>query len=153
MFHIGGDSHIWPFFLMGGCNVIIPEPSFDPAAVLQSIVDEQITDVHIVPTQLVALLNLPDIANYDLGRLKRIWYAASPMPTEVLKRGLEVFGPIFIQGYGLTIREQADQARNQICWHPAGNRVSASICESSMRLVLMSQQEKLEKSSSRASET
>lgn len=24
MFHIGGDSHIWPFFLMGGCNVIIP---------------------------------------------------------------------------------------------------------------------------------
>jgi len=24
-FHIGGDSHVWPFFLVGGCNVIIPQ--------------------------------------------------------------------------------------------------------------------------------
>jgi long-chain acyl-CoA synthetase len=102
MFHIGGDSHIWPFFLMGGCNVIIPEPSFDPAASLKTIVEERITDVHIVPTQLVSLLNLPDIESYDLGELKRVWYAASPMPVEVLKRGLALFGPIFIQGYGLT---------------------------------------------------
>ena len=102
MFHIGGDSHIWPFFLMGGCNVIIGEPSFNPAASLQTIVKERITDVHIVPTQLVSLLNLPDIESYDLGELKRVWYAASPMPVEVLKRGLALFGPIFIQGYGLT---------------------------------------------------
>lgn len=102
MFHIGGDSHIWPFFLMGGCNIIIPRPSFDPADTLQIIAEEQITDVHIVPTQLVSLLNLPDIEQYDLHRLKRIWYAASPMPTEVLKHGLSVFGPIFIQGYGQT---------------------------------------------------
>jgi acyl-CoA synthetase (AMP-forming)/AMP-acid ligase II len=102
MFHIGGDSHIWPFFLMGGCNVIVPEPSFNPAATLQAIVDEGITDVHIVPTQLISLLNLPDIENYDLGDLKRVWYAASPMPVEVLKRGLALFGPIFMQGYGQT---------------------------------------------------
>jgi acyl-CoA synthetase (AMP-forming)/AMP-acid ligase II len=102
MFHIGGDSHIWPFFLMGGCNVIMPLPSFDPAAMLQTIAEEQITDVHIVPTQLISLLNLPDIKRHNLQKLKRVWYAASPMPTEVLKRGLSVFGPIFIQGYGLT---------------------------------------------------
>jgi len=102
MFHIGGDSHIWPFFLMGGCNVIMPRPSFDPAEALQMIAEEQITDVHIVPTQLISLLNLPDIEQCDLHCLKRIWYAASPMPTEVLKSGLSVFGPIFMQGYGQT---------------------------------------------------
>jgi long-chain acyl-CoA synthetase len=102
MFHIGGDSHIWPFFLMGGCNVIMPRLSFDPAEALQAIAKEQITDVHIVPTQLISLLNLPDIEQYDLHCLKRIWYAASPMPTEVLKRGLAMFGPIFMQGYGQT---------------------------------------------------
>jgi acyl-CoA synthetase (AMP-forming)/AMP-acid ligase II len=102
MFHIGGDSHIWPFFLMGGCNVIMPRPSFDPVKALQVIPEEKITDVHIVPTQLISLLNLPDIEQYDLGCLKRVWYAASPMPTEVLKRGLAVFGPIFMQGYGQT---------------------------------------------------
>jgi long-chain acyl-CoA synthetase len=102
MFHIGGDSHIWPFFLMGGCNVIMPRPAFNPAETLRTIVEEQITDVHIVPTQLVSLLNFPDIEQYDLHCLKRIWYAASPMPTEVLKHGLSVFGPIFMQGYGQT---------------------------------------------------
>lgn len=102
MFHVGGDSHIWPFFLVGGCNVIVPEPSFDPAAVLATVAAERITDVHIVPTQLVALLNHPGIESADLASLKRIWYAASPMPTEVLKRGIARFGPIFLQGYGLT---------------------------------------------------
>ena len=101
MFHIGGDSHIWPFFLKGGCNVIMPVP-FDLADALRAIQEERITDIHIVPTQLVALLNLPDIDKYDHQFLKRIWYAASPMPTEILKQGLSVFGPKFIQGYGLT---------------------------------------------------
>jgi acyl-CoA synthetase (AMP-forming)/AMP-acid ligase II len=115
MFHVGGDSHIWPFFLMAGCNVIIPEPSFNPASALKTILEERITDVHIVPTQLVALLNLPGIENHDLGRLKRIWYAASPMPTEVLKRGLSVFGPVFLQGYGLTESGPHTTVLHQAC--------------------------------------
>lgn len=102
MFHIGGDSHIWPFFIMGASNIIIPSPTFDPQGMLATVQDEKITDFQIVPTQLVALLNLPAIGNYRLESLKRIWYAASPMPTEVLKRGLAVFGPKFIQGYGQT---------------------------------------------------
>ncbi|MCK4790026.1 MAG: long-chain-fatty-acid--CoA ligase [Desulfobacteraceae bacterium] len=102
LFHIGGDSHIWPFFLMGGCNVIIPRHTFDPAEALQMIAEEQISDFHIVPTQLISLLNLPDIDQYDIHNLKRIWYAASPMPTEVLKKGLSVFGPIFFHSYGQT---------------------------------------------------
>ncbi len=102
MFHIGGDSHIWPFFLMGGCNVLTPRLSFDAASTLEILSKEQITDLHIVPTQLISMLALPDVEQHDLPRLKRIWYAASPMPTEVLKRGLSVFGPIFIQGYGQT---------------------------------------------------
>jgi len=102
MFHIGGDSHIWPFYLMGGCNVIVPHSTFDPAKALQMIAEEQITDFHIVPTQLISLLNLPDINKYDIHNLKRIWYAASPMPTEVLKKGLSVFGPIFFHSFGQT---------------------------------------------------
>jgi acyl-CoA synthetase (AMP-forming)/AMP-acid ligase II len=101
MFHIGGDSHIWPFFLVGGCNVIMPVSSALSEA-LKIVSEERITDIHIVPTQLVSLLNLPDIDQYDLRTLKRIWYGASPMPTEVLKRGLAAFGPIFLQGYGQT---------------------------------------------------
>jgi len=74
--------------------------SFDPRATLQAIQDERATDIHIVPTQLVTMLAIPDVDQYDLGSLKRMWYAASPMPTELLKKGIERFGSIFMQGYG-----------------------------------------------------
>ena len=99
-FHIGGDSHVWPFFLVGGSNVIMPQRSFDPAAVLQAIQDEKATDIQIVPTQLNVILSRQDLKDYDLSSLNRIYYAASPMPLELLRKGLEVFGPVFSQGYG-----------------------------------------------------
>ncbi len=102
MFHIGGDSHIWPFFLRGGCNVLTTQRAFILEDALRLLAEEQITDVHIVPTQLISMLTLPDIQQYPLPCLKRIWYAASPMPTEVLRQGLSAFGPIFLQGYGQT---------------------------------------------------
>jgi long-chain acyl-CoA synthetase len=101
-FHIGGDSHVWPFFLVGGCNVIMPQRSFDPAAVLQAIQDEKATDIQIVPTQLNTILSRQDLKDYDLSSLNRIYYAASPMPVELLRKGIEIFGPIFSQGYGQT---------------------------------------------------
>jgi len=102
LFHIGGDSHVWPFFLVGGCNVIMPQKSFDPDAALQAIQEEKATDMQIVPTQLNIMLTIQDINKYDLSSLKRIYYAASPMPLELLRQGLEIFGPIFSQGYGQT---------------------------------------------------
>jgi len=101
-FHIGGDSHVWPFFLVGGCNVIMPQKSFNPVAVLQAIQNEKATDIQIVPTQLNSLLSCQDLKEYNLSSLNRIYYAASPMPVELLRKGLEVFGPIFSQGYGQT---------------------------------------------------
>jgi acyl-CoA synthetase (AMP-forming)/AMP-acid ligase II len=101
-FHIGGDSHVWPFFLVGGCNVIMPQKSFDPDAVLQAIQNEKATDIQIVPTQLNSMLSRQDLKEYDLSSLNRIYYAASPMPVELLRQGLEIFGPIFSQGYGQT---------------------------------------------------
>lgn len=101
-FHIGGDSHVWPFFLTGGCNVILPNRSFDPVAVLQAIQEEKVTDMQIVPTQLAAILSHPDLEKYELKSMNRIYYAASPMPVELLRKGLDVLGPIFAQGYGQT---------------------------------------------------
>ncbi len=111
-FHIGGDSQVWPFFYVGGCNVLMPQRSFDPAATLQIIQDEKATDIQIVPTQLYAMLSREDLKQYDLSSLKRIYYAASPMPVALLRQGLEKFGPIFAQGYGQT------ESGPQICALP-----------------------------------
>lgn len=100
LFHIGGWSYFWAFFYVGAGNVIMRERSFEPQKVMQTLQDEKATDIHIVPTQLVGMLSLPDIAGYDLTCLKQIWYGASPMPLELLRKGIARFGPIFGQGYG-----------------------------------------------------
>jgi acyl-CoA synthetase (AMP-forming)/AMP-acid ligase II len=102
LFHIGGGTHFRAFFYIGGTTVIMPQRSFDPAATLQVIQNEKATDIDIVATHLVAMLALPDLDKYDLSSLKRMWYAASPMPVEVLKRGMKTWGPIFAQAYGET---------------------------------------------------
>ena len=111
-FHIGGDSQVWPFFYVGGCNVIMQQRSFDPVATLQAIQDEKATDIQIVPTQLVVMLAQKDVERYDLSSIKRIYYAASPMPVALLREGLQKFGLVFSQGYGQT------ESGPQICALP-----------------------------------
>jgi acyl-CoA synthetase (AMP-forming)/AMP-acid ligase II len=100
LFHVAGASYLFAFFYSAAVNVIYPHRSFDPATFLQMIQDERVTDIHIVPTHLVSMLGLPELGKYDIGTLKRIWYAGSPMPVEVLKKGMDLLGPVFIQAYG-----------------------------------------------------
>jgi long-chain acyl-CoA synthetase len=99
-FHIGGIDNLHAYFYVGGSNVIMK--SFDPVATLRAIQEEKATDMQVVPTHLAAIFALPDFDKYDLSSLKRIYYVGSPMPVELLKKGLETWGPIFAQGYGQT---------------------------------------------------
>ena len=98
LFHIAGNTHFRASLYSGGCNIIVK--FFNAEATLQIIQDERATHMDFVPTHLVAMLNLPDLDKYDISSMKFLWYGASPMPQEVLKRGMKVFGPIFAQGYG-----------------------------------------------------
>ncbi|OPY67998.1 MAG: Long-chain-fatty-acid--CoA ligase [Syntrophorhabdaceae bacterium PtaU1.Bin034] len=102
LFHIGGWSHFWAFYCVGASNIIMTQRSFDAAATIRMLQDEKATDIHIVPTHLVSMLAVPNIEAYDLASVNRIWYAASPMPLELLRQGIDRFGPIFAQGYGQT---------------------------------------------------
>jgi long-chain acyl-CoA synthetase len=98
LFHIAGNTHFRSSLYTAGCNIIVK--FFDAAKTLQIIQKERATHMDFVPTHLVAMLNLPEAQKYDLSSMKFLWYGASPMPLEVLKKGMEVFGPIFGQGYG-----------------------------------------------------
>ena len=102
LFHVGGAKNLWGYYFAAATNVIMPQISFDPEATLKAIHDEKATDIHIVPTHLAAFLASPHVDDYDLSKLKRMFYAASPMPLELLKRGMEKWGPIFLQFYGAT---------------------------------------------------
>ncbi len=98
LFHIAGNTHFRSSLFTAGCNVIVK--FFDAAETLKTIHREKATHMDSVPTHLAAILNLPDLNKYDISSLQFFWYGASPMPQEVLKNGMKVFGPIFAQGYG-----------------------------------------------------
>ncbi|MZD06510.1 AMP-binding protein [Streptomyces sp. SID5785] len=78
MGNLGATSH-------GAC-IVIPAPSFEPAATLRAVQQEACTSLYGVPTMFIAELNLPDFAAYDLSSLRTGIMAGSPCPVEVMKR-------------------------------------------------------------------
>jgi fatty-acyl-CoA synthase len=66
--------------------MVVPAPSFEPAATLQAVQDERCTSLYGVPTMFIAALDLPDFAAYDLSSLRTGIMAGSPCPVEVMKR-------------------------------------------------------------------
>ncbi len=78
MGNLGATSH-------GAC-IVIPAPSFDPAATLTAVQRERCTSLYGVPTMFIAELGLPDFASYDLTSLRTGIMAGSPCPVEVMKR-------------------------------------------------------------------
>ena len=97
--HASG-TQILPHIVKGAKVVVLP--GFDVKTLLEIIQKERITTLYLVPTMIVMLLAYPELKKYDLSSLKTIRYGASPISPEVLKRSIEVFGNIFVQGYGLT---------------------------------------------------
>ena len=100
LFHVAGMESAQTFLYAGATDVILK--TFEPRQLLETIQEHRITDVQVVPTTLAALFNLPDFADFDLSSLRRIVYAASPMPVALLQKGMDLWGPIFCQFYGQT---------------------------------------------------
>jgi long-chain acyl-CoA synthetase len=100
MFHLADIASTFALTMVGGRHVFIP--MFNPVHVLQAIQNEKVTVTLLVPTMINAVLNHPDVDNYDVSSLRRLGYGASPMPVELLKQGMQKWGQIFGQGYGLT---------------------------------------------------
>jgi len=78
-------------------------PEFDAGEVLRHLQDRRITNVHLVPTMIAALLGHPAVATADLAHVRLIFYAASSMPPDLLKRAMQAFpGCGFSQSFGST---------------------------------------------------
>lgn len=72
-----------------GATIVIPSPSFEPAAALRAVSEERCTSLLGVPTMFIAELALPDFASYDLSSLRTGIMAGSPCPTEVMRRCID----------------------------------------------------------------
>ncbi|MGO4705961.1 long-chain-fatty-acid--CoA ligase [Microvirga sp. 2MCAF38] len=100
VFHVGARFLQLGMHLRGGSVVL--HHDFKPAEILDAIVREKVTMTHMAPTMVQAVLNLPQIEEADLSALHTICYSAAPMPVPLLRRGLKLLGPVFLQLYGMT---------------------------------------------------
>src|SRR6266568_357815 len=100
MFHLADIASTFAITMLGARHVFIP--LFNPIHVLQAIQQERITRTLLVPTMINVILNHPDVDQYDVSSLHSLIYGAAPMPVELLQRGLEKWGKVFRQGYGMT---------------------------------------------------
>lgn len=89
--------------MVGGSSVVM-QHKYDSADMLRLIDQYACTNVHLVPTQMKRLLDLPDSvkATFDGTSLTAVWHGAAPCPPAV-KRGLiEWWGPKITEYYGST---------------------------------------------------
>ena len=100
VFHVGSR------FLQLGAHLrgatVILHHDFKPADIVATIVRERVTMTHMAPTMVQAVLGVPGIEEADLTSLHTICYSAAPMPVPLLRRGLKLLGPVFLQLYGMT---------------------------------------------------
>ncbi|MFK9095227.1 class I adenylate-forming enzyme family protein [Bacillus salipaludis] len=91
---------VLPHWIRGAANAILP--TFHPQEFLQTVETLKPTTLNLVPTMIVMLLSHPEVEKYSFDSVRSLIYGASPMPREALKRGLELWGPKFIQYFGQT---------------------------------------------------
>ena len=100
LFHAAMVHVNFAFIMWGATHWLIKK--FDPEAIFELVQREKMTWLAGVPTMFISLTEHPSRTNYDLSSLRYIAYIGSPMPVEALRRAVDVFGPIFSQGYGLS---------------------------------------------------
>jgi long-chain acyl-CoA synthetase len=85
-------------------STVVMRHRFDAGEVLELIDRHAVTNVHLVPTQFIRLLNLPDAtrAAFDGESLVVVAHGAAPCPLDVKRRMLEWWGPIITEYYGGT---------------------------------------------------
>ncbi|MCO5120703.1 MAG: AMP-binding protein [Burkholderiaceae bacterium] len=99
MTHTAGLLSI-PCTARGGTVVVIEKP--DPKLLLDAIARHRITEFFLPPTVIYRLLDVPGIEERDFSSLRYLLYGAAPMSVDKLKRAIEVFGPVMMEGYGQT---------------------------------------------------
>ncbi len=100
VFHIGGTG--WGIMgLYNGAKGVVAR-EFDPGKVLDFIENDRISKMFMVPSAMQIVVRQPRAREVDYSCLKFMMYGASPIPLDLLKECMEVFGCGFVQMYGMT---------------------------------------------------
>ncbi|MEO1041794.1 MAG: fatty acid--CoA ligase [Pseudomonadota bacterium] len=99
-FHVGGTAWGLMGLAHGATGVVTRD--FDPVQVLDFIDQYKISKLFLVPAAMQFILGLPKAREVDYSQLRYMLYGASPIPLDLLRECIDVFGCGFVQMYGMT---------------------------------------------------
>jgi fatty-acyl-CoA synthase len=100
LFHANGWGRPQASTMMGLKQVMVRR--FEPTLVFRLIHEEKATAMSLVPTMANALLNAPDLAQFDLTSLQEIHVGGAAASPELVGRLEAAFHCAAMGGYGLT---------------------------------------------------
>jgi fatty-acyl-CoA synthase len=84
-------------------GAIIPQTTFSPVGYLQGVQEHRATDILCVPTMAVAIIEHPDLKQYDLSTLNAILCGSAPAPVWIWEKFRDDLGiSEIVTGYGMT---------------------------------------------------
>ena len=101
LFHANGWGRPHASTMLGYKQVMVRR--FEPAGVFRLIQEHQATDMSLVPTMAMAMLNAPGRENWNLSSLRRVMLGGAASSTELVERWETAFpGCQCVAGYGQT---------------------------------------------------
>lgn len=100
LFHMAGSGWAFASLWVGATTVVLRD--VDPATILDVVSGHRITNLLLVPAVIQSLLDTPGVQACDFAHVRVIVYGASPISDDVLVRGIQRFGGVFAQVYGMT---------------------------------------------------
>ena len=100
LFHANGWGRPQSSTMMGLKQVMVRR--FDPTLVFRLIQEEKASAMSLVPTMANALLNAPDLAQYDVSSMREIFVGGAAASPELIARLEQAFHCVAMGGYGLT---------------------------------------------------
>jgi long-chain acyl-CoA synthetase len=102
--HYHSAQWAFSFFPLINGSTVVMQSRFDPEQLLDLIDEHEITNVHLVPTQFVRLLRVPEERRraFRGDSLQLVLHGAAPCPPAVKRAMIEWWGPKVSEYYGAT---------------------------------------------------
>jgi acyl-CoA synthetase (AMP-forming)/AMP-acid ligase II len=98
--HVAG--HVSPTFLARDITLII-QRAFDPEDYVRTVAEHGVNGSPMAPAMLGLILARPDLEHYDVSSMRKLFYGASSISPELLRRSMQRFSNArFYQGFGMT---------------------------------------------------
>ncbi len=130
LFHCFGQNAILNS-AFNACATVVLHRTFHPAAVVRSVVEDEVTMFFGVPTAFIPIYNTATLS--DMSAVRYYFSAAAPLPREIARKWQEKYGRVINEGYGLT-ETSPFASYNHRLWYKLGS-IGAPIENVEMRIV------------------